>query len=132
MDFLVRGLGATDDIRGHKYQAYMGTDSAEILRSLLRKFSVRFTMVQTIKVSSHYIPPVNSSSPALAIQVTSLVDSYMIWAGIAEGNAEDVHSAASQGRLTQEWACAMPSLKKVHVIPCYSRLYRISSWSGYT
>jgi proteasome assembly chaperone 4 len=63
------------------------------------------------QISSHFIPPLNSSSPALAFQVTSLVDSYMIWAGIMEGNAEDVHNAASRGRLTQDWACAMPSLK---------------------
>lgn len=68
-------------------------------------------MVESIQVSSHYVPPVNSTSPALAFQVTSLVDSYMIWAGIMEGNAEDVHNAASHGRLTQEWACAMPSLQ---------------------
>ena len=64
-----------------------------------------------MNVSFHYIPPLDSSSPALAFQVTSLVDSYMIWAGITEGNADDVHTAASKGRLTQEWACAMPSLK---------------------
>ena len=64
-----------------------------------------------VNVSSYYIPPANPSSPALAFQVTSLVDSYMIWAGTTEGNAQDVDSAASQGRLTQEWACAMPDVK---------------------
>ncbi|KAF8518768.1 hypothetical protein JB92DRAFT_2901589 [Gautieria morchelliformis] len=80
----------------------------------------------TVNVSSHFIPPLNSSSPALAFQVTSLVDSYMIWAGIMEGHAEDVHNAASHGRLTQEWACAMPSLKASSPSPATS-LFRTSS-----
>ena len=75
-------------------------------------------MSRPIGISSHYVPPFNSSSPALAFQVTSLVDSYMIWVGVTDGRPEDVQSAASRGTLTQDWACAMPSLNVRHIFCC--------------
>lgn len=115
-----------------------------------------------IIVHVHYYPPFESSpsSPALVVQVTELVGSYMVWAGtcdeipgaeseqatsgdsqqrakdpalasggpsslLLEDSAENVElmesrkvkgihpkvlAVARQGRLTKDWACAMPSL----------------------
>ncbi|KIJ49671.1 hypothetical protein M422DRAFT_205182 [Sphaerobolus stellatus SS14] len=65
----------------------------------------------TITVTTHYVPPNDSSSPALAFQITSMVNSYMIWGGITQGGPEDVETAAANGRLAQDWACAMPPSK---------------------
>ncbi|KAF8588722.1 hypothetical protein K439DRAFT_1334796 [Ramaria rubella] len=79
-----------------------------------------------ISVSTYYIPPIHINSPPLAFQVTSLIDSYMIWIGIMEGTAENVHAAASNGRLAQEWACAMPSTHSSIPSPGTS-LYRASN-----
>ena len=45
--------------------------------------------------------------PPIVVQVTELVDSYMIWVGVDDvgGTAED---AVARGRLAKDWACAMP------------------------
>jgi proteasome assembly chaperone 4 len=61
-----------------------------------------------ISVETRFIPSADSSLPSLALQVSCLVDSYMIWIGTTECVPEDVHKAASQGSLTRDWACAMP------------------------
>ena len=62
-----------------------------------------------ISVNSKYIAPSDPSLPALALQITSLVDSYMIWVGVTNQLPESVESAARSGLLCRDWACAMPS-----------------------
>lgn len=52
-----------------------------------------------------------SFSPAIILQVTALIKSYMIWIGTAE-SSEDASAiegvVAAQGNLAKDWACAMP------------------------
>lgn len=62
-----------------------------------------------ISVSSRYIAPTDPSLPALALQITSLVDSYMIWIGATNQPPESVQNAARSGSLCRDWACAMPA-----------------------
>jgi len=60
-----------------------------------------------ISVEARRIENPDPSLPALALQVIELVESYMIWVGVARGSAED---AVQSGNLGKDWACAMPSL----------------------
>ena len=62
----------------------------------------------SISVSRRYLTPSDPSLPALVLQVTQLVDSYMLWIGSTEGSADDVDMAPMQGNLCKDWACAMP------------------------
>jgi proteasome assembly chaperone 4 len=61
-----------------------------------------------ISVQTKYLPASDPSLPALALQVTRLVDSYMLWVGTTERSLEDVSIAPSEGSLARDWACAMP------------------------
>ncbi|KAG0701332.1 hypothetical protein DFH29DRAFT_927344 [Suillus ampliporus] len=63
-----------------------------------------------ISVTSKYVAPSDPSLPALALQITSLVGSYMIWVGATNQPPESVHHAAHSGVLCRDWACAMPAL----------------------
>ncbi|KAF8520411.1 hypothetical protein BU17DRAFT_46552 [Hysterangium stoloniferum] len=74
-------------------------------------------MASSIQVTSQYVPALNSSFPGLAFQVTSLVDSYMIWIGTMPGSSNDVQLAVANGRLVQDWACAMPPSKTTASTP---------------
>jgi proteasome assembly chaperone 4 len=47
------------------------------------------------------------SLPSLVLQVTQLVDTYMLWIGIADGDS-DTEKAVLRGHLCNDWACAMP------------------------
>lgn len=47
--------------------------------------------------------------PPLALQVIQLVDSYMVWVGVAEGGPDDIQKASLFGNLCKDWACAMPA-----------------------
>lgn len=69
------------------------------------------TMATTglIDVSTKYIAPAEAALPALAVHITRLVDSYMIWVGATEETAETVGDAPRTGSLCGDWACAMPS-----------------------
>ncbi|KIK97798.1 hypothetical protein PAXRUDRAFT_135570 [Paxillus rubicundulus Ve08.2h10] len=58
---------------------------------------------------TRYIPPAEPTLPALALHVTSLVDSYMLWVGVTEEPPETVENAPRSGALCRDWACAMPS-----------------------
>ncbi len=55
--------------------------------------------------------------PYILLQVTALVESYMIWAGVSEvaitsSESQDVlEQRISHGRLASDWACAMSPLK---------------------
>ncbi|KAF8829106.1 hypothetical protein HHX47_DHR3000754 [Lentinula edodes] len=66
---------------------------------------VRLTMIPT-KV--HYIASDNPSIPAFALQITQIVDSYMLWASPTELFEGDVERAPLSGSLCRDWACAMP------------------------
>jgi hypothetical protein len=64
----------------------------------------------SIEMHTRYLPSEDSSLPALALQVTRLVDSYMLWIGTTELPNDQVELAPSQGALAKDWACAMPPL----------------------
>jgi len=69
-------------------------------------------MVPRISVEVKYIPSSDPCLPSLALQVTKLVDSYMLWVGTIEDNTgEDVEQAPLQGSLCRDWAFAMPPMK---------------------
>ncbi|KAI5889594.1 uncharacterized protein SCHCODRAFT_02510857 [Schizophyllum commune H4-8] len=62
----------------------------------------------SISITTHYVSP-DDSLPPLALQITRLVGSYMLWVGMAEGGPERVEEAPLKGNLAKDWACAMPS-----------------------
>lgn len=65
-----------------------------------------------ISVETKYFPSSGASSPALALQVTCLVDSYMLWIGVTEEELEEKASdAILQGHLGKDWAVSMPPWK---------------------
>jgi Proteasome assembly chaperone 4 len=66
------------------------------------------SMVPKIGVETKFIAPPDYSFPALALQVTRLAGSYMIWVGTTDESAEDVEKAPLHGSLCRDWACAMP------------------------
>lgn len=53
--------------------------------------------------------PPDDNLPALVVQVTALVDSYMIWVGATTVSAESSSKAMANGALCKDWACAIPS-----------------------
>lgn len=64
-----------------------------------------------ISVETKYFPSSGASSPALALQVTCLVDSYMLWIGVTEELEENASNAILQGHLGKDWAVSMPPWK---------------------
>ncbi|KAI0031745.1 hypothetical protein K488DRAFT_51444 [Vararia minispora EC-137] len=62
----------------------------------------------TIRVETGYQPPSTDGIPALALQAICLVNSYMLWIGITEEDGPDAAIAA--GKLTADWACAIPPI----------------------
>jgi hypothetical protein len=64
-----------------------------------------------ISVETKYFPSSGASSPALALQVTCLVDSYMLWIGVTEELEENASNATLQGHLGKDWAVSMPPWK---------------------
>ncbi|EPQ57310.1 hypothetical protein GLOTRDRAFT_58578 [Gloeophyllum trabeum ATCC 11539] len=68
------------------------------------------TTAPSIHVETKYVPPSDSTLPALALQVTRLVGSYMLWVGTTEGPSEEVDTAPLHGSLAKDWACAMPPI----------------------
>lgn len=49
----------------------------------------------------------------LVAQITTLVDSYMIWLGSVETSQDSDQAAIQGGRLCTDWACAMTGNTKV-------------------
>ncbi|KAI0930481.1 hypothetical protein AcW1_009150 [Taiwanofungus camphoratus] len=81
-----------------------------------------------IRVKTRHVPPFDSSLPALAVQVTQLVDSYMLWVGTTDESAGDVEKAPLQGYLSKDWACAMPARDlNSSIPPAATSLFRSSS-----
>jgi proteasome assembly chaperone 4 len=64
-----------------------------------------------ISVKTRYFPSSRTSSPALALQVTCLADSYMLWVGATEEPEENAGRAILRGHLGKDWAVAMPPWK---------------------
>ncbi|KZS93920.1 hypothetical protein SISNIDRAFT_484886 [Sistotremastrum niveocremeum HHB9708] len=76
-----------------------------------------------MSVSTRYIAaPPDSSLPALVIQLTTLVDSCMIWIGITQEAEEMAEKVVESGRLGSDWACAMPSSDSSKDCPSVSLL----------
>ncbi|KAM6502044.1 hypothetical protein JOM56_002021 [Amanita muscaria] len=73
-------------------------------------------MASPVTMHTQYLPPKDAGSPALAVQVIQLVDSYMIWVGATDTTAENVEKAMGHGRLCKDWACALPSKKDGSVV----------------
>lgn len=61
-----------------------------------------------ITITTRYLAPKTPGLPALVLQVTQLVDSYMVWVGISDGGPEVKERTAAQGQLCRDWAVAMP------------------------
>jgi hypothetical protein len=61
----------------------------------------------TVSVKTEYLAPAEPSMPGMVVEVIELVDSYMIWVGVAE-SPETVETASLRGRLCKDWAYAMP------------------------
>ncbi|EPT04998.1 hypothetical protein FOMPIDRAFT_1021721 [Fomitopsis schrenkii] len=81
-----------------------------------------------IMAETKFVPPSDPTLPALALQVTRLLDSYMLWIGTTEESAGDVQNAPVQGHLARDWACAMPASKLItNTSPAATSLYRSSS-----
>jgi len=69
-----------------------------------------------VKTVTRYFPANEIGLPAVVVQVTCWIGSYMIWAGttdeaIDEQDTTRITGLVEQGRLGQDWACAMPSPK---------------------
>ncbi|KAJ3811185.1 hypothetical protein F5876DRAFT_40227 [Lentinula aff. lateritia] len=74
----------------------------------------------------HYIASDNPSIPAFALQITQIVDSYMLWASPTELFEGDVERAPLSGSLCRDWACAMPP-KAVTATGASTSIYRTSN-----
>lgn len=75
-----------------------------------------------VKTRTEYLAPEDPTQPGLAMEVIELVDSYMIWIGVAE-SAEKVGEASLAGRLAGDWACGMPP-QRAGVPGVGTRLFR--------
>ncbi|KAI9060246.1 hypothetical protein FKP32DRAFT_1595645 [Trametes sanguinea] len=80
-----------------------------------------------IHVDTRYFPPAGLGLPALAVQTTRLVDTYMLWVGTTDVEPDLVASAPLQGCLAKDWACAMPARETSGTPPAATPLYRSSS-----
>jgi proteasome assembly chaperone 4 len=79
-------------------------------RAANRYLLIASTMT-AIRVETRYIAPSGVSAPALALQVTCLEDSYMLWIGATEEAEENAGRATVRGHLGKDWAVAMPPWK---------------------
>ncbi|KIY64442.1 hypothetical protein CYLTODRAFT_425200 [Cylindrobasidium torrendii FP15055 ss-10] len=75
-----------------------------------------------ISVSQH-TTTIPDHSARLSMQITALVDSYMIWVGSADATTED-SNPEENGRLCRDWAYAMPQPNKQ---PIGTTLFRTSA-----
>jgi len=70
-----------------------------------------------VKTATRYFPAdENTGLPAIVVQVTCWTGSFMVWAGttdeaIDEQDTTRITGLVEQGKLGQDWACAMPSPK---------------------
>ena len=78
-------------------------------------------MESRIQVETRYVPSAEVGLPALAVQITRLVDTYMLWVGTTDSEEDAVQNAPLQGCLGKDWACAMPSKE---LVSCTTRCLR--------
>lgn len=70
-----------------------------------------------VKTVTRYFPAEEDTGlPAIVVQVTCWTGSFIVWAGttdeaIDKQDTTKIASLVEQGRLGQDWACAMPSPK---------------------
>jgi len=64
----------------------------------------------TTKVLVKVIKPSDASLRSLVLQITQMVDTYMLWIGAADSNTNPVDGEKTvlNGNLCKDWACAMP------------------------
>ena len=74
---------------------------------------ISLAMQPRIHVETRYVPSSEPALPALAVQTTRLVDTYMLWVGTTDLEQEAVGNAPLQGYLSKDWACAMPARESV-------------------
>ncbi|KAH8119097.1 hypothetical protein DFH11DRAFT_419754 [Phellopilus nigrolimitatus] len=79
-----------------------------------------------IETEVKYFAPSGDSMPALVLQLTRLVDSYMLWIGPTDSGPEDAHKAPLRGSLCRDWACAMPPASN-NIPPSGTALFRASA-----
>lgn len=102
--------GGPEPGRGH--DAYRSLPSrCESITATHRSLCNMASIQPHIVAETKFVPPSDPTLPALALQVTRLRDSYMLWIGTTEESAEDVQNAPLQGHLARDWACAMPANK---------------------
>ena len=63
-----------------------------------------------IRTETRYFPPPDDVLPALVLQITELVDSYVLWIGPTDESQENAQRAPEKGNLCRDWACAMAPL----------------------
>lgn len=65
-----------------------------------------------MKTETFYYASEDGALPPFVVQLTTMKDSYMIWAGVTDASAaaDNGAQAIAQGRLGHDWAVAMPSL----------------------
>lgn len=61
-----------------------------------------------IETKIRYFDSADESLPALVLQQTCLVDSYMLWIGTTDKRPEEAELVPASGNLCVDWACAMP------------------------
>jgi len=68
------------------------------------------TSESSTKVQVKVLNASKPTLPPLVLQITQMVDTYMLWIGVAgtNGNVEDGEKAVLHGSLCKDWACAMP------------------------
>ncbi|KAH9485118.1 hypothetical protein JR316_0002025 [Psilocybe cubensis] len=64
----------------------------------------------TTKVQVKVLDTSDPSLPPLVLQITQMVDTYMLWIGAADSNTNigNGTNAVLNGNLCKDWACAMP------------------------
>jgi len=63
----------------------------------------------SIKTQVKILGSSDPSLPPLALQVTQMVETYMLWIGAVDTDVGDVgEKAVLNGSLCKDWACAMP------------------------
>lgn len=72
-------------------------------------------------METKYVGPSDGSETGLVVQITKMMDSYMVWVGSTRKENETV-----EGRLCRDWAYAMPA-KKIGGEPSGTSLFRSNS-----